>query len=96
MDMPKEIFLKDYKLPDYYFDTMDLNFFCWVRRKQLSIQKRIVLPRIEGSPFPLVLDGVDLKLVSVKVNSKELKKEDYVLSSCHLTLPSLPSGEFAL
>lgn len=22
MDMPKEIFLKDYKLPDYYFDTV--------------------------------------------------------------------------
>lgn len=22
MDAPKEIFLKDYKLPDYYFDTV--------------------------------------------------------------------------
>ena len=22
MDMPKEIFLKDYKLPDYYFDKV--------------------------------------------------------------------------
>ena len=62
----------------------------------MSIQKITVLPRVEDSHFPLVLDGVDLKLVSVKVNSKEPKKEDYVLSSCHLILPSLPSGEFAL
>lgn len=22
MDTPKEIFLKDYKMPDYYFDTV--------------------------------------------------------------------------
>lgn len=95
MDMPKEIFLKDYKLPDYYFDTMDLNFLLG-EEKTTVYSKITVLPRVEGSPFPLVLDGVDLKLVSVKVNSKELKEEDYVLSPRHLTLPSLPSGEFTL
>ncbi|KAJ4835362.1 Puromycin-sensitive aminopeptidase [Turnera subulata] len=26
MEAPKEIFLKDYKFPDYYFDTVDLSF----------------------------------------------------------------------
>lgn len=24
MDTPKEIFLKDYKMPDYYFDTVQI------------------------------------------------------------------------
>lgn len=32
MDVPKEIFLKDYKKPDYYFDTVciEVNYTYWV------------------------------------------------------------------
>jgi len=29
MDAPKEIFLKDYKLPDYYFDSVCKNLRVW-------------------------------------------------------------------
>ncbi|KAH1106204.1 hypothetical protein J1N35_009972 [Gossypium stocksii] len=49
-----------------------------------------------GSPSPLVLDGVDLKLISVKVNGKELKEGAYILDSCHLTLSSPPGNKFTL
>ena len=32
MEMPKEIFLKDYKLPDYYFDTVyTFTFLNWIK-----------------------------------------------------------------
>ncbi|XP_057977559.1 puromycin-sensitive aminopeptidase [Malania oleifera] len=95
MEAPKEIFLEDYKLPDYYFDTVDLNF--WLGEEKTIVSSKIVVfPRVEGTSFPLVLDGQELKLISVKVNGKELKKGDFNLNSRHLTLQSPPSGTFTL
>ncbi|XP_011022661.1 PREDICTED: puromycin-sensitive aminopeptidase-like isoform X3 [Populus euphratica] len=94
MDTPKEIFLKDYKLPDYYFDSVDLNFLLG-EEKTIVSSKITVFPRVDGSS-PLVLDGADLKLLSVKVNGEGLKNGDYHLDSRHLTIPSPPSGTFTL
>ncbi|PSS11393.1 Puromycin-sensitive aminopeptidase [Actinidia chinensis var. chinensis] len=95
MDAPKEIFLKDYKLPDYYFDTVDLKFSLG-EEKTIVHSTIAVYPRVEGCTSPLALDGQDMKLISIKVNSKELKAEDYHLDSRHLTLSSPPSGKFML
>ncbi|CAL5429897.1 unnamed protein product [Camellia sinensis] len=95
MDMPKEIFLKDYKLPDYYFDTVDLKFSLG-EEKTIVCSKIAVYSRVEGSSSPLVLDGLDLKLVSIKVNSKDLKEQEFCLDSRHLILSSPPSGKFTL
>ncbi|KAL1087966.1 hypothetical protein V6Z11_D08G219100 [Gossypium hirsutum] len=109
MNTPEEIFLKDYKSPDYYFDTVDLNFSLG-EEKTIVASKITVFPRVEGSPSPLILDGVVLKLISVKVNGKELKPYEltwvdlqnlqkllhYILHSCHLKLPSLPGNKFTL
>ncbi|XP_076895602.1 puromycin-sensitive aminopeptidase-like [Bidens hawaiensis] len=95
MDAPKEIFLKDYKLPDYYFDTVHLSFLL-DEEKTTVCAKISVVPRVNGVTSPLVLDGVDLKLVSVKVNGNEPKDGDYHVDSRHLTLTSLPSGNFIL
>ncbi|KAF3448585.1 hypothetical protein FNV43_RR09298 [Rhamnella rubrinervis] len=94
MAAPKEIFLKDYKMPNYYFDTVDLKFYLG-EEKTIVTSKITVIPRVEGS-FPLVLDGHDIKLVSIHVNSKELKEDDYLLDSRHLTIQSPPSGTFTL
>ncbi|KAG6606084.1 Puromycin-sensitive aminopeptidase, partial [Cucurbita argyrosperma subsp. sororia] len=95
MDAPKEIFLKDYKMPDYYFDTVDLKFLLG-EEKTIVSSKITVFPRVEGSKFPLVLDGVDMKLISIKVNSEDLEEADYVLDSRHLTILSPPTGSFTL
>ncbi|XP_031275600.1 puromycin-sensitive aminopeptidase isoform X1 [Pistacia vera] len=95
MDTPKEVFLKDYKMPDYYFDTVDLKFSLG-EEKTIVNSKITVFPRVEGTSSPLVLDGVDLKLVSVKINGIELKEGEYQLDSRHLTLLSAPSGTFTL
>ncbi|XP_064955295.1 puromycin-sensitive aminopeptidase [Musa acuminata AAA Group] len=95
MDMPREIFLKDYKMSDYLFDTVDLRFDLG-EDKTIVSSKIAVLPRVEGAPCPLVLHGSDLKLLSIKVDGKELKKEDFHLDHHHLTLPSPPASAFIL
>ncbi|CAI0417229.1 unnamed protein product [Linum tenue] len=95
MDAPKEIFLKDYKLPDYYFETVDLGFALG-EEKTLVNSKITVSPRVEGSSSPLVLDGHDLKLLSIKINGNGLKDADFQVDSRHLTILSPPSGAFTL
>ncbi|XP_073119465.1 LOW QUALITY PROTEIN: puromycin-sensitive aminopeptidase [Henckelia pumila] len=95
MTTPKEIFLKDYKQPDYFFDTVDLNFTLG-EEKTIVSSKIDVYPRVEGCSSPLVLDGVDLKLISLKVNGKELKEDDFHQDSRHLTVCSPPSGKFTM
>ncbi|WVZ91626.1 hypothetical protein U9M48_037772 [Paspalum notatum var. saurae] len=96
MEAPKEIFLKDYKKPDYFFDTVDLQF-------QLGEEKTIVTSKIVVSPgvkagisAPLVLHGRDLKLLSIKVNGTELKSDKYTINSRHLTLSTPPADVFNL
>ncbi|XP_061355301.1 puromycin-sensitive aminopeptidase [Gastrolobium bilobum] len=95
METPREIFLKDYKTPDYYFDTVDLKFSLGEERTIVS-SKIAVFPRIEGSSSSLVLDGQDLSLVSIQINGKALKEEDYHLDARHLTIQSPPSGKYVL
>ncbi|XP_010545647.1 PREDICTED: puromycin-sensitive aminopeptidase-like isoform X2 [Tarenaya hassleriana] len=92
MVAPKEIFLKDYKMPDYYFDTVGLSFSL-DEEKTIVTSKIKVLPRVKGASAPLVLDGHELKLLSLKVDGKVLKEGDYQLDARHLTLPSLPASE---
>lgn len=97
MEAPKEIFLKDYKKPDYYFDTVDLKFL--LDEDQTHVFSKInVIPGVEGSSSspPLVLDGRDLKLISVKINGKELNEGEFHVDSRHLTISSPPSGTFTL
>ncbi|TKY60642.1 Puromycin-sensitive aminopeptidase [Spatholobus suberectus] len=95
METRREIFLKDYKMPDYYFDTVDLKFSLG-EEKTIVSSKIAVYPRIEGSSAPLVLDGRDLSLVSIQLNGKALKEEDYHLDARHLTIRSPPSGKYDL
>lgn len=97
MDTPTEIFLKDYKLPNYYFDTVDLKFVLG-EEKTTVFSKIAVSPRVEGtsSTSPLVLDGQDMKLIAIKVNGKEVKAEDFHMDARHLTLLSPPSSKFTL
>ncbi|XP_010541673.1 PREDICTED: puromycin-sensitive aminopeptidase-like [Tarenaya hassleriana] len=92
MGAPKEIFLKDYQMPDYYFDTVGLSFSL-DEEKTIVTSKIKVLPRVKGASAPLVLDGHDLKLLSLKVDGRVLEEGDYKLDARHLTLPSLPAGE---
>ncbi|KAL2342739.1 hypothetical protein Fmac_004024 [Flemingia macrophylla] len=76
MGTPREIFLKDYKIPDYYFDSVDLKFSLG-EEKTIVSSKIAVYPHIEGSSPPLVLDGQELSLVSIHLNGKALKTDDY-------------------
>uniref|UniRef100_A0A0C9RN16 Puromycin-sensitive aminopeptidase n=1 Tax=Wollemia nobilis TaxID=56998 RepID=A0A0C9RN16_9CONI len=95
MESPNEIFLKDYNMPDYFFDTVDLKFVLG-EEKTTVVATTKVRPTVEGVQLPLVLDGRDLKLISLKVNGKEVEKGSYQLTPRHLRLFLPPTTLFTL
>eukprot|EP00250_Pteridium_aquilinum_P001960 c12173_g1_i1 orf=266-3235(+) len=94
-ETPKEIFLKDYKQPDYFFEAVQLNFV--LGQERTIVHSTIsVHSRQEGSHAPLKLDGVDVKLLSLKVNGEDVKDDGYTISSRQLVLLHPPSTTFKL
>ncbi len=88
---PKAVYLKNYRPPDYLIDKIDL-------RAELGERATTVISRLfvrrnpdrRRWPVPLVLDGQELNLQSIKLDGRELDKDDYTLNAESLTLPNIP------
>lgn len=85
----EKIYLKDYQGPAFSVDSLHLDFnlnedFCRVRAQ--STVKQLVA----GSA--LHLNGVDLKLISLKINNLELTKDQYQLTAEELIIPMVPAS----
>ena len=88
-ELPPAIYLKDYAPLAFAVSTIDLDvqigeLFTEVTAL-LKVERRIAA----SANAPLVLDGEELDLVSLKVNGHPLSAEQYDLSATTLTIPSL-------
>ena len=91
-DVPKTIYLKDYT--PYPYDVLGIGLMFDIR-PGLTTVKAVTRFRRKGKE-PLVLNGEDLVLKSVKLDDVELKPGDYTVSETHLTLPAPKAEEFTL
>ncbi|WP_444932394.1 aminopeptidase N [Microbulbifer sp. SSSA002] len=93
---PKTIYLKDYQVPDYLVDTTKLHFELEPKatlvKSRLSIRRN---PQAGAGLPPLVLDGVELELLSVAVDGVPLSAEDYQVLPEGLSIP-VSKAEFLL
>ena len=87
---PKPTLLEDYKVPDFIFDQVALDF-------ELEPKATIVKSTLSVRRNPdgtkdavLMLDGEDITLRRVAVNGKKLARSDYRLTQTHLILSHLP------
>jgi aminopeptidase N, Escherichia coli type len=87
----EKIYLKDYTPPTFAVSSVNLDFvlnddFCRVKAtsKITSLKNQ-----------PLVLNGVDLKLISIKINGTDLPASAYTIQDEIMTIASTPS-EFTL
>ncbi|WP_445365766.1 aminopeptidase N [Microbulbifer sp. ANSA001] len=75
---PKTTYLKDYRVPDYLVDSTDLCFE--LEPKATLVKSRLKIRRNpeaeEGIP-PLLLDGIDLELLSIAIDGTMLSPADY-------------------
>jgi aminopeptidase N len=95
-DTGKTFRLEDYKPADYLISDTHLAF----RLDPLAttVKSRLSVSRRDGvaAGTPLVLDGEELKLVSVKVDGRELMGNAYTVTPDALTIHDLPDRDFTL
>lgn len=79
---PQRIYLKNYQAPHFQILSVDLHF-------DLHESKTLVRNLMKFETFsnqPIEFDGLDFKLVSVKLNQEILNKEDLKITDRSLTL----------
>jgi aminopeptidase N len=96
-EAPPTTYLKDYLPAPYIIDSLFLNF-------SLEPNTTRVVSRLELKPNPasleknamLVFSGEKIKLISVKLDGKELYPAGFELTNSNLTLPNVPASPFTL
>ena len=90
------VYRKDYSPPDFWIDQVDLLFR--LEERKTRVQARLQVRRnVDANPGgrPLVLDGEDIELVGLKLNSTPLVIGEFELEGDLLTIPEVPD-EFEL
>jgi len=92
-DQGNTVRLKDYRPPAYTARQVDLVF--QLEPEQTLVAVKTVFERNEGIEVgtPLVLDGDELELVSLKIDGVEIAQTEYRLDATNLTIPNPPAGQ---
>ena len=88
---PKTIYLEDYTPFAFLISTVELDVN--VLDEHTRVASRLVVqrnPAASDREAPLVLDGEELALESVKLNGRALAATEYTLTPEHLTIPEVP------
>ncbi|MBT7408345.1 MAG: aminopeptidase N, partial [Methylococcales bacterium] len=89
-DQPKAIHLKDYQAPAYLVENIYLTFELGATTTVTSLLN--IKAELNTAQQPLVLDGIDLELVSISINQKPLSTNDYTVSDEQLTITKVPDA----
>jgi aminopeptidase N len=88
-DQHKRRYLKDYQPPAYEIMTTALKFYLDEHRTR--VVSRLQMRRTESAKdSALVLDGIELKLIELRVDGELLQPQDYRIAAETLTIKSVP------
>jgi aminopeptidase N len=91
----RPILLKDYRPPDWLIETVHLDVS--LHPTATTVRTKLKLkPNSAGVPAPLVLDGEELTLKSLKIDGKSLPPENFVATPDRLTIAQPPNAPFEL
>ena len=88
---PQTIYLKDYTVPEYLIDNVELNFI--LDEEDTHVVSRLSLrknPASEVENAALVLQGEGLKLISVAMDGAALDPAQYQQNDDSLTIANIP------
>lgn len=93
---PKTIHLRDYKVPDFLIDQVELLFD--LNETETRVTSTLSLRRNpEGNPAAsLELDGENLRLVAIRCDGLPLDENNYTVTADALRLKEPPTGRFKL
>ena len=92
---PRTVRLTDYRPPDWLIDTVELDFSLDATATKVRAKLQLK-PNSTGTPAPLVLDGDDLKLVSLALDGQPLPAASFVATPDKLTIAQPPHRPFQL
>src|SRR5690606_33545091 len=93
VEKPKTIRLADYRAPDFLVETLDLTFELEPKATRVTARSAYRRnPVHKGETRPLVLDGEDMKLVSVSLDGRTLPESDYKTDKESLTVATVPDA----
>jgi aminopeptidase N len=90
---PKTIYLKDYALPSFVVETIELDVD--IGEQETLVTALLAIrrnPRAGASEGALELDGDELQLISVSLNDTPLRADQYSVSPERLTIPGVPDA----
>jgi aminopeptidase N len=91
-DTPQVIHRHDYRAPDYLIDTAHLHFFLGERQAVVTSRLHCRRNGAGEANSPLVLDGEELELLSIFLDSRKLSEQEYALSKDSLTIHQVPDN----
>ncbi|HEX3441566.1 MAG TPA: aminopeptidase N, partial [Pseudolabrys sp.] len=94
-DIAQPIRLKDYRPPDWLVETVSLDVSLHPTATKVRA-KLAVRPNPQVPAAPLVLDGEELSLVSLRIDGATPGADSYLVSPDQLTIPQPPNKPFTL
>jgi aminopeptidase N len=94
-DIAQPIRLKDYRPPDWLVETVSLDVSLHPTATKVRA-KLAVRPNPQVPAAPLVLDGEELSLLSLKIDGSAPGADSYLVSPDQLTIPQPPNKPFTL
>src|ERR1700677_2575745 len=91
----RPILLKDYRPPDWLIETVHLDVS--LHPTATTVRATLKLkPNSGATPAPLVLDGEELNLKSLKLDGKPVPADNFVATPDKLTIAQPPNAPFEL
>ncbi len=84
---PRSVRLKDYRAPDYTVSEIALDFVLEPESTRVTARMKVVRT---GASVPLVLDGEQLKLVSLAVDGRALGPGEFTVGAETLAIAKVP------
>jgi aminopeptidase N len=92
---PRPVRLEDYRPPDWRIATVELDVA--LHPTATTVRAKLSLsPNGDGAPAPLVLDGDELTLRSIRLDGKPLPPDSFVATPDRLTIAQAPHRPFEL
>ncbi len=90
-EKPRAIYRRDYRLPDYRIDCVELDFD--LREDETLVRARLAVrrePTLLGDAPPLVLAGQELETLSLAIDGRPLAAREYGEGDESLEIPAPP------
>src|SRR5690348_10115824 len=92
---PRPVRLEDYRPPDWRIETVELDVA--LHPTATTVRAKLAIkPNSAGAPAPLVLDGDELTLRSIRLDGKPLPADSFVATPDQLTIAQVPQRPFEL